>query len=531
MKPSLTNKMAHSQCGGDSCERLFSGRSSSVDRVFVLFLAAFFALQVAVGVGVIVFYIGGEMFWMQTENIGKQLEENTRLFQSYVDDRLALMHGYSRMPRLVAGVMSYSTTPRETLDFIKSLPLLDDAVDFCLQDARSVSACSSQGFVHHGLKGEGLARLLGGKARNSVGIFTAGDMPERCYLRLSVPVNYQGSPQGVFSAFIPMSTKDLLSIFNEKSVRVSIVSKGQTLISNGVVVNSGVTRKVATRFPGIDLVQEVSRIKGSRRIQNIEVALIATLFCGTLLILVMVYLIGKRLFIDPLVRLQAMSKALEKDVAKRTANLERQTIQLSMEIRERREAEEEARESEELVSTLLEGINAAVIIIDPITRHIIRSNAVVQRMFGLAPWQILKRSCDEAFVNSPDVVTDPACSSDVAVGYSEGVGYHVDGTSFPLARYKVKVEVKGEEHVGIILLDISERKVLERRLNMAQKLESVGELASGIAMRSIRPFSMWVIRSALCMMPFPMWPKWWPCIMNFMANAGKRGFSRNCLNA
>ena len=64
------------------------------------------------------------------------------------------------------------------------------------------------------------------------------------------------------------------------------------------------------------------------------------------------------------------------------ADLERQTTQLSMEIRERREAEAEAKETGQLVTALLEGVNASFYIIHPESGRIIRANTVVQSQWS-----------------------------------------------------------------------------------------------------------------------------------------------------
>jgi PAS domain S-box-containing protein len=177
-----------------------------------------------------------------------------------------------------------------------------------------------------------------------------------------------------------------------------------------------------------------------------------------------------------------MRDDLEKEVEKRTADLKMRTVQLSIEIRERRESEIEARESGQLVSALLEGIGAAFFILDPRTGHVVKSNRVMHSLFGLSPWQISDRPCSEVFANSSDMLEDLLCPRKIRNNsYTEGVAKHVDGQTFPVARYLVPMELKGEDHIGVIVLDITERKNLERRLHIAQKLESVGELASGIA--------------------------------------------------
>ncbi len=164
-----------------------------------------------------------------------------------------------------------------------------------------------------------------------------------------------------------------------------------------------------------------------------------------------------------------MRDELEKEVEKRTADLKMRTVQLSIEIRERREAELEARETGQLVSALLEGIGAAFLIINPDNNKIVRSNAVVHKMFGLAPWQLSEQSCLDLFSGFPDSMTAFSCPETINVEtYTEGIAKHVDGHTFPVSRYLVPMEIQGQAHIGVIVFDVTERKNLERRLNVAQ---------------------------------------------------------------
>lgn len=69
-----------------------------------------------------------------------------------------------------------------------------------------------------------------------------------------------------------------------------------------------------------------------------------------------------------------------------------------------------------------------------------------------------------------------------AEGSQSGEGYHLrkDGTTFPV-EFNVKFVNLDREYVVAVVRDISERKEMEAKFFRAQRLESIGSMASGIA--------------------------------------------------
>lgn len=459
------------------------GRQRSLSRTFTYSLLVFFALQLVVGISMIFFFIGTEMSNLQMESVENELNSHKHTLESYLDDRLVLLQHYASLPAVIAGTMQSESQLANTVDLLEALHLLTDKALFSLQDYQGnviYSAPHMEAFLHQGESFEG---LMNGSIESFVDTVTPQlGVMNCCYWRLSVPVNYQGDAEGVLSAFVPLSLEGLFPIKASQAVRIVLMVDGKDIMSLGNVSSSSIKLEAGTHFPGIELLQEVSKEDIDRRIEYLITVLVCVLILGTAFLLVVIRGLGKKLLIVPHARLQSMRDDLEKEVEKRTADLKERTVQLSIEIRERREAEIEARETGQLVSALLEGIGAAFFIINPETSVIVRANSVAHEMFGLAPSEVLDKSCVEAFNHASEILTDLTCPSGTGTdSYIEGVGHHSDGRTFPVSRYLVPMEIHGTQHVGVIMLDITERKNLELRLNVAQKLESVGELASGIA--------------------------------------------------
>lgn len=455
-------------------------KRSSFSRVFSYSLLAFFALQVIVGTVMIVLFIGGEMSQMLEVRVKSELNGRSSRLGSYISDRLLILEDYAKLPVLIAGVMQSDEHLGNTVDLVESLPFLKSDVQFALYDFQGVPIYSKWTSNDTGSP-EIFQRLIEGDQDSAVELVTGHEWEDGQYWKLSVPILYHGLPEGVLSAYFPVRMREM---FPEASddMEIVLLVDGQPLSSMGEAAEPVIALDSKTEFPGISLQQAVSERIVNSRIEYLIYVMLASLIIGNMLLMLVVRRLGHRFLLVPHERLQEMSDDLEREIEKQTSDLKMRTVQLSIEIRERREAEVEARETSNLVSALLEGIGAAFFIVNPETQKIIRSNKVVQDMFGLAPWQLSERTCADMFNGFSDSMADLTCPETVKkIQYREGMATHADGTKFPVLRYLIPMELQGVSHIGIVMINITERKNLERQLNTAQKLESVGELASGIA--------------------------------------------------
>ncbi|SOB59173.1 PAS sensor protein [Pseudodesulfovibrio profundus] len=467
--------------GMEVLEKTQKESQSSFSRLFSRFLLAFFVVQVVVGGAVIIFVIGSEMSAMQKEGVRKELESHRHVVESYLENRVSFLAEYAKAPALVAGVLNPDDQLANTVDQLESLAMMNKSVRFALQDFQG-SIVYSNWLFRNDTPSADFQRLMQGDQDHTVTIIEAREgAVEGWYWKISVPVFYHDQPEGVLSAYIPIHLQDIMGT-NGENLRLTLKFADSAVVSYGTAEEPVVSMETTTVYPEITLQQEVSQAVVYNRLKYLITVLTLSFIGCTGMVLFVVHRMGKQMLLVPHERLETLRDELEKEVEAQTADLKMRTVQLSIEIRERREAEIEARETGQLVSALLEGIGAGFYIINPKTQQIIRSNAVIHKLFGLSPWQLSQRECTEAFGNYSQTMIGLACPETVSSEtYMEGVARHVDGHSFPIARYLVPVEIRGEEHVGVIVLDITDRKNLERRLNVAQKLESIGELASGIA--------------------------------------------------
>ena len=139
-------------------------------------------------------------------------------------------------------------------------------------------------------------------------------------------------------------------------------------------------------------------------------------------------------------------------------------------------------EHQKFLNTIFEGIGAAIFVFDPKQERTVECNAVGERLLSMKREEILDVSCRAEFrfegKNRQDLLCPELHDRET---YEEGVLYLGDGSTIPVSLHTFDVLIGGKEHLVQVVFNITDRKTLERKLNISQKLESIGQLASGIA--------------------------------------------------
>ena len=155
-------------------------------------------------------------------------------------------------------------------------------------------------------------------------------------------------------------------------------------------------------------------------------------------------------------------------------------------ITERKRAEEQLRESERKYRHLYESMTDAFAQLD-LDGRLQEFNQPFQRMLGYAREELLGMECAELTPEKWRAAEARIIEQQVlARGSSEVYEKELrrkDGTVFPVEVRMILIRDDAGQPEGMwaMVRDISERKVLEWELHQAQRLESVGQLAAGIA--------------------------------------------------
>jgi PAS domain S-box-containing protein len=134
----------------------------------------------------------------------------------------------------------------------------------------------------------------------------------------------------------------------------------------------------------------------------------------------------------------------------------------------------EVLEQRTFLEEVLEGIQAAVIVIYRETRVVADCNAISEQLLGYDRKDMIEGD----FIRADSLLFGNLREKSLN---REFITKRKDGTMLPVLRNVLPVVYKGLPAYAVILFDISERKALERQVNMAQKLQSIGQLAAGIA--------------------------------------------------
>jgi two-component system cell cycle sensor histidine kinase/response regulator CckA len=186
---------------------------------------------------------------------------------------------------------------------------------------------------------------------------------------------------------------------------------------------------------------------------------------------------------------------LESEVKTRTSELLQASMSLHREVQERLKAEREVREQRKLSEDslrlrdrVISAANQGISITDAQLPDnlVIYASPGFERITGYAADEIIGQNC--RFLQGPE--TDPQTIARVREAVQAGepctveiLNYRKDGTSFwnELSISPVRDEANRLTHFVGVQADVTARRAMSEQLRQAQKMESVGRLAGGVA--------------------------------------------------
>lgn len=139
------------------------------------------------------------------------------------------------------------------------------------------------------------------------------------------------------------------------------------------------------------------------------------------------------------------------------------------------------RDQKQLIENILDGIHAAYVVTSCNDMAIVDYNKTALQILQVNPEDIANK-------HASDIINFKLSNSDTAeircafhANEFEGALVQQGGQSIPATMSIVPFSYYDEKRVAVVLFDISRRKALELQLGLAQRLESIGNLATGIA--------------------------------------------------
>src|SRR3990172_3799940 len=147
---------------------------------------------------------------------------------------------------------------------------------------------------------------------------------------------------------------------------------------------------------------------------------------------------------------------------------------------ERKLADMAQRESKERLKTILDSMQVGVIIINEESHRIVDINPVATEIVGLPRDKIIGQVCHK-FICPVDAGRCPITDLGQKIDNSERKLLKCDGEIVPILKTVIPITLDGQRNLLESFLDITERKKIESQLIHAQKMETVGTLAGGVA--------------------------------------------------
>jgi PAS domain S-box-containing protein len=144
---------------------------------------------------------------------------------------------------------------------------------------------------------------------------------------------------------------------------------------------------------------------------------------------------------------------------------------------------EDLRDTQQRYLTIFENMHDAALLIDVDTHAVVDANRQSMLLFGLSKEEMHRKSCHDLF-------PEPACAqlSSALANPTSAFTFAANQLDIQTAARPIDAEISvthmvmgGHSRMLLLIRDVSQRRLLEAQLLRAQKLESVGQLAAGVA--------------------------------------------------
>lgn len=178
---------------------------------------------------------------------------------------------------------------------------------------------------------------------------------------------------------------------------------------------------------------------------------------------------------------------LELRISERTTELVKANESMRNEVSERKRAEAEMNEAKQFLHAVIDNVSSLIFVKD-IEGKFVLANRALAEVFGIETNEIigktsleLNRNLAEAQKSTENDINALQSLEETFVPEEKHTDAQGNVHWFQIVKRSVTLGEKDAKYLVCVATDLTERKIMEGQLHHAQKMESIGQLAAGIA--------------------------------------------------
>lgn len=291
------------------------GKKLTVRQLFTLFIVSGLFISLAISLLLIVPKNEETLKKLQNEANANQVNLASVYFSNYIETRINQLQAFASQTSISNALLQGGVNIADAQDLIDSINIQGESPRTILLDQLGdVIATNKAGYKLQSERPQWFAKMLNNEITFHTNLEEVG---EEFFLQISVPVKYDGYVEGIICSFFQLNPRELFSSILKEGQEIFILNEDITVgsHSNQIEVLNKAFKQPMWLFSSLqkynlELVYQLNSEKiksGQIQARN---SLVISLVSGIFLSSLLVYIIGRKIFLAPYTQIEKSEKQL-----------------------------------------------------------------------------------------------------------------------------------------------------------------------------------------------------------------------------